>query len=637
MCGIAGIRRFDGQPATAELLRRMSGELTHRGPDGSGVWCSRTAGLANRRLAIIDLTGSSQPMSSAGDACHVTFNGEIFNYRGLREELSYPFRTEGDTEVLLALFLKHGWKGVQKLDGQFAYAIFDQRDESLWLFRDRMGILPLYYYQDDGVFLFASEIKAILAALGKPPAVDTLCLADYLAHRVVPSPRTLFKGIRKLPQAHCLRVTRTGELDIIRYWSIPQHPDLEDVSDAQAITLVADTLDRAVERALVADVPVGAYLSGGVDSSLIVALMAERAEGPIHTFSAGFGDPRFDELPFARKASELLGTRHHEVAVGPADFAALWPTLTWHRDAPLSEPADVAVFQLATLARQQVKVVLSGEGSDELFGGYPKYRFATLAARFNILPSHVRAALSHRGQRMLPARASRLRTALRAMGASNEEEWLRGWFAPFTEAERSELLPDSQVSVENGPVGWPDSDGDLLRRMLYFDCQTWLADNLLERGDRMSMAASVELRPPFLDHRLVELAFALPSSVKVRRGRTKWVVKEIARRHLPTELVDRRKVGFRVPLDAWFRGRLEDLAWDLLLSPQSFVGEVMDRRSVRRLLEGHRQGRRNEEIRIWTLLSLEVWHKVFFRDSLRPLADRDPESLVSATTHRSIQ
>jgi asparagine synthase (glutamine-hydrolysing) len=614
MCGIAGIRRFDGQPVDPELLQSMSATLTHRGPDGAGVWCSGPVGLANRRLAIIDPRGSPQPMSAPGGICHVTFNGEIFNYRRLRRELTYPFATSGDTELLLALFLRDGWKGVRRLEGQFAYALFDQRDETLWLFRDRMGVLPLYYYHDADLFLFASEIKAILAALPESPTVDESCLADYLAHRVVPAPRTLFKGIQKLPQAHGLRVTSTGQIDVIPYWSLPREATMQPVTDAQAIDLVSGVLCEAVDRALVADVPVGAYLSGGVDSSLIVALMTRQAAGPIHTFSAGFGDPRVDEVSFARRASELLGTAHHEVPVRADDFASLWQRLTWHRDAPLSEPADIAVFRLATVAREHVKVVLSGEGSDELFAGYPKYRFGPLAFSARMLPSQARTVLD-RGQQLLPARAHRLRIALRAMTASSDGEWLRGWFAPFTERERVELLGAAPHAIQSGPFGWSTSR-DVLRRMLYFDSQSWLADNLLERGDRMSMAASVELRPPFLDHHLVELAFALPSSVKVRRGQTKWVIKEIAGRYLPPELVGRRKVGFRVPLDAWFRGTLQAMASDLLLSPGSFVGRVMEPKPIRDLLDNHSRRRSNEEIRIWTLLALEVWHTVFFKDPL---------------------
>ena len=360
-----------------------------------------------------------------------------------------------------------------------------------------------------------------------------------------------------------------------------------------------------------ADVPVGAYLSGGVDSSLIVALINAARDGAgVETFSAGFGDDRFDELPYARAVSSQLGTQHHEVHVTADDFTSLWPQLTRHRGAPVSEPADVAVFRLAELARKSVKVVLSGEGSDELFAGYPKYRYARLARPLVAVPSRVRTPVLEALQHALPARASRPRTMLRALGAPDDAAVLEGWFSPFTAAERRSLVGRADGHGQLDVV--QRATGDIVQKMLYVDCHAWLADNLLERGDRMSMAASVELRPPFLDVDLVELAFRLPSSVKVHDGTAKWVVKEIARRYLPDEIVDRRKVGFRVPLDAWFREGLREMANDLLLGSSSFVGQTMDRGVVSRLLTDHERGRRNEEIRIWTLLSLEVWHREFF-------------------------
>ena len=366
----------------------------------------------------------------------------------------------------------------------------------------------------------------------------------------------------------------------------------------------------SVARNLVADVPVGAYLSGGLDSSLIVAMVNEARQGRgVATFSAGFGDERFDELPFARSVSTLLNTEHHEVHVTADDFTALWPRLTTHRGAPVSEPADVAVFRLAELARQSVKVVLSGEGSDELFAGYPKYRFARLARPLAAVPSRLRSPSLDRLQRALPARTSRPRTMLRAL-AAEDDAVLESWFSPFTAPERVSLIGRSDGHGQHDVL--TRARGDIVRRMLYVDCHGWLADNLLERGDRMSMAASVELRPPFLDVDLVELAFRLPSSVKVRNGTGKWVVKEVARRFLPSEIVDRRKVGFRVPLDAWFRHGLREMTNDLLLGSNSFVGQLMDRDVIRGLLSDHDRGRRNEEIRIWTLLSLEVWHREFF-------------------------
>jgi asparagine synthase (glutamine-hydrolysing) len=621
MCGIVGILRFDGAPVAPELLRAMSAQLDHRGPDGEGLWCDGNVGFGHRRLSIIDPTGSPQPMASSDRRLHLTFNGEILNYRALRRSLhAYPYRTQGDTEVLLALFADQGAAGVNSLDGQFAYAVFDENDRKLWLFRDRLGILPLYYYADQHLVAFASEVKALLPVRANGFAVDEDSLYAYLGHRSVPAPHTLFEGVRKVPPGHVVSFDERGRVEISRYWSIPEAGTSRPIEPAEAVARFRAGLDAAVQRNLVADVPVGAYLSGGVDSSLIVATMSRLSRTAVQTFSAGFGDARFDELPHARAVSRLLGTDHHEIVVGATDFEEQWLDLTWHRDAPLSEPADVAVYRLAREAGQSVKVVLSGEGSDELFGGYPKHRHATLTAASGWVPAGIRRQVLGRAERRLPAGSRRLRIALRALTAHDEAGRFAGWFAPFTHDERYALLGGRGDHRSNGQTQG-DHGGDALRRMLAADCGAWLADNLLERGDRMTMAASVELRPPFLDHHLVELAFSLPSNVKIRGGATKWVVKEAARQVLPASIVDRPKVGFRVPLDAWFRGGLREMAWDRLLGRDSFVADVMDRHSIRSVLSSHDLGRRNEDIRIWTLLCLEMWHEAFFRRSpSRPLA-----------------
>jgi len=357
-----------------------------------------------------------------------------------------------------------------------------------------------------------------------------------------------------------------------------------------------------VDEALVADVPVGSYLSGGVDSSLVVALASARTSHPIHTFCASFDDPDLDESPHAQAVAEIFGTRHHAVPATPGAFQDLWPRLSRHRDAPISEPADIVVFQLAEAARQHVKVVLSGEGSDEIFGGYPKYRFARATTIAGLLPGAVRRPALDLVQRALPHDSFRARIALRSLMPDSATERALGWFAPFTTGETERLLgasdPRTPIDVEyRDPV-------DLMTRL---DLTSWLPDNLLERGDRMSMAASLELRPPFLDHRLVELGVRLPSRLKVHGGETKWILKQVADRYLPTSITRRPKMGFKVPLRAWFRAELRDLARDLLLSQDSRLGGVLDQGAVRELLTSHDSGRRNEEIRIWTLLSLEQW------------------------------
>ncbi|GLZ38312.1 asparagine synthase (glutamine-hydrolyzing) [Actinokineospora sp. NBRC 105648] len=612
MCGIAGVRRLDGAPVDPAVLVEMARRLHHRGPDDAGTWIDGSTGFAHTRLSIIDLGASQQPMRSHDGRKTIAFNGEILNYRQLRSHVDYPYRTGGDTETLLAVYEKYGVDGVDKLRGQFAYALDDADTGELHLVRDRLGILPLYYYLDNEVFAFASEIKALFPAIGDRQ-VDRASLHDYLAHRSVPAPYTLIEGVRKVPQGHRLTLGRDGQVRLRAYWQIPQENHRE-VAPEEAVRMVADALDASIADALVADVPVGAYLSGGIDSSLISALAAKAKGGTgLHTFAAGFGDPRVDELNWARKVAGIVGSEHHEVIVTAEDFKENWAQLSWHRDAPLSEPADVAVFKLAELARREVKVVLSGEGSDELFGGYPKYRFAAATRWAGLVPGAVRGRILPRIERALPASRARLGVAVRAMGEGSSAERMRGWFAPFTERERDGLLGGPAVRSAIAP--YERGRGDALSRMLYADSHAWLADNLLERGDRMSMAASLELRPPFLDHRLVELAFSLPSSVKVRGGVTKWVIKEVARRHLPGEVVDRAKSGFKVPLDAWFRDGLREMANDLLTGPSSFVGGALDPAAVRKLLTEHDAGTRNEQPRLWTLLSLEVWHRELSRSA----------------------
>lgn len=612
MCGIVGIRRFDGRPVDPERLAAMTELVHHRGPDDCGLWVAGPVGFGHRRLSIIDVGGSRQPMVTADGRFHLVFNGEIFNYRERRRQLRYPFETAGDTETILAEFVAGGPGSVRNLRGQFAHAVHDATDGSLWLFRDRVGVLPLYYYADAEMLAFASEVKALLPALPSV-GIDERSVETYLAHRAVPSPRTLFAGVRKLRPGHWLHVQADGSLETTCYWTLPPGGARRRVEPQAAADRLDAALREAVEDALVADVGVGALLSGGVDSSLIVALTARArgGGGSVNTFSAGFGGEGVDELPFARQVSRAFGTRHHEVVVRPADFVELWPRLTWHRDAPVSEPADIAVFRLAELARQSVKVILSGEGSDELFAGYPKYRAERWVALAHAAPAGARRWVAELGDRVLPGHLDRPRALLRALGASDGAERRRAWFAPFDERGRHALL-------KAGASGIPDDEdpssagGDAIDRLLRHDLRGWLADNLLERGDRMSMAAGVELRPPFLDHRLIELAFSLPSDVKVRAGQTKWMLKQVARRYLDPSIVNRRKVGFRVPLDDWFRSGLQAEAQARLLDGGSLARQLFDRAEVERLLGDHAAGRRNEHMRIWTLLCLEVWHDTFF-------------------------
>ena len=580
MCGIGGVRAFSVGAFETESLHRMTELLHHRGPDESAVWVGPDIGLAHTRLAVIDRAQSHQPMLSVDGRWVLALDGQILNHESLRVHLDYPFRTRSDAEVLLAGLALEGISFIERLQGQFAIVAHDLRTDTTHLVRDRLGILPLYYRHIPGGIAFGSEIKALLA-VGPAPQVDHRSLDAYLDDRSVAAPDTLFDGVKKVRPAHRVSIMPGGHLEEATYWVLPESDPPGTWSAGDAIEAVGDGVREAVRAALVADVPVGSYLSGGLDSSLVVAQMQQlRGDDPVHTFAAGFGDHPDDALPWARRVSTVLGTQHHEAPIRAVDFEDLWGTLTWHRDAPISEPTDIALFGLARAAREHVGVVLTGVGGDALFGGQPSHRYARLAERSSVLPTWLRATLAG------PV----------------------GRRSSFSAAERQRLLgtappPERRTSQALGV--------DAVDRMLRHDLRHWLPDNLLERGDRMSMAASLEVRPPLLDHHLVELAFRLPTSVKVRSGSGQWVLKEAARRLLPDEVVDRRQSGARVPLDSWFRTGLRDTARQRLLGADSWVAQTLDRDLVRDLVDRHERGA-NEELRLWTLLSLEMWHDCFF-------------------------
>ncbi|MCU1432335.1 MAG: asparagine synthase [Actinotalea sp.] len=606
MCGIAGMVRFDGRAPDEHVLRLMGAALEHRGPDGGGTLVREHVGFAHRRLAIIGLSDADQPMVTPDERLAVCFNGEILNYRSLRDTLPWPFRTTGDTEVLLAAHALNGTDAVDGLEGQFAYALHDRCTGDVELFRDPAGILPLYYEVDEHRLVFASELKSLLRALERAPDVDDEALHSYLAQRAVPAPRTLLRGVRKVRAGHRLQVTCEGQVSEHRYSRLPERRVVPR-TDGEAVDAVDRALREAVSLNLVADVPVGAYLSGGLDSSLIASYAAELApDHRLQAFVAGFGVPEFDESEHAAVVAAHVGADLHRVTVDAGRFLERWPDLTWQRDAPLSEPADVAVNELAVQARRSVKVVLSGEGADELFGGYPKHAFAGVGAALDRLPvpllSRPLAALEHR----LPASRARLRVAVRALAAPDERTRLETWFAPFTASERQRLLGTPAPREAAAPA-----QGSPLERMLAHDVASWLPDNLLERGDRMTMSASLELRPPFLHRGVVDLAASLDARHKVRRGEGKWVLRRLADERLPRSIVARPKSGFRVPLAGWFRDEMRDLADDLLTGPSSWVAERMDAGAVRELLQRHQSGGKSEESRLWTLLSLEMWHRTY--------------------------
>jgi asparagine synthase (glutamine-hydrolysing) len=592
----------------------MMSVLRHRGPDGEGIYRDDHAIFGHVRLSIIDVEGSDQPLCNEDESIWITYNGEIYNFLSLREELlkkGHLFRTRGDAEVIVHLYEDYGEQMVSRLNGMFALAIWDTRKQRLFLARDRMGIKPMYFVQFENAILFASEPKALLQDPAVHVEINAESLWHYLTYRSVPAPATLYKGISKLLPAHYL-VFSSYKLQVKEYWDIHLRADTvrSDVADAHCHSLLEETLTKAVTTQMSSDVPVGALLSGGVDSSLIVAIMSKVAATRVNTYTVGFSDCPLSELPYARAVAEQYHTDHHELLLTEETFMEYLEEQTWLEDAPLSEPADIPLHLLARMASRDVKVLMSGEGSDELFGGYPKNVYDRFHPVAGLLPLWIVTPLMDR----LSSRYRRLEILLRSLTLQDCSSRWDQWFASFTSAEKDRLIPGACQHTQ------PSRDyvrkmhlDDSLASMLYCDCKTWLADNLLDRGDRMTMAASVEMRVPYLDNQMVDLAFALPSRVKVRGFQGKWIIKQIAARYLPPELVFRPKVGFRLPLAQWFRGKLKDLCYDRICSNEGFVRELLSNRESRKVLDDHCADRKDNSQKIWTLLALSLWYEAFLQ------------------------
>jgi asparagine synthase (glutamine-hydrolysing) len=548
----------------------------------------------------------------------LTFNGEIYNFRELRRALAsagYAFARDSDTEVLLRAYQHWGTDVVSKLRGQFAFAIWDAPRERLFLARDRFGEKPLYLVEDERGCFFASEVKALLRVPGIAARVDPTAVWDYLAYRYVPGPKTLFAGVRKLMPG-CYALRQHGKLVERRYWTPPDRAPRDEAEGGEhTVSAFLARLDEAVRLQMVSDVPFGAFLSGGIDSTTIVALMRRHSD-QVKTFSVGFDDERYSELQYAAEAARHFGTVHQELVVAHRDVIDRLPNLVAVRDAPVSEPSDVAIHMLACEASRSVKMVLTGEGSDELLGGYPKHIAEQLAPRYQMLPGALRHRLVAPLAHALPYRFHRVKTAVTNLNIEDWRERYVRWFGALSKDERqrlSVLRANGSTYHGAGPPFDADPRNSALRSMLYFDQTSWLPDNLLERGDRMTMAASIEARVPFLDHELAEFVSSLPDRFRVRGLTSKWILRAAGRKLIPPRILHRRKVGFRVPVNEWFRGELRGFLAEHLQGSASLTRCYYDPAALDRVLAEHVEGRQNHEKLLWSLLNLEIWHRHYAR------------------------
>lgn len=636
MCGIAGAVWWDpSKRIDRDVLQRMTDAIQHRGPDAEGHWQaapndSNECGVAlgHRRLSIIDVAGSAQPLGNHDGSIQIVFNGEIYNYRELRQDLiaaGRQFRTEGDTEVIVHLYERHGLNFVDHLRGMFALAIWDSREQQLVVARDRLGQKPFFYRMDDGRFSFASELKALLQIPGIPRQLNRRSVLSYLMLQYVPAPHSILEGFQRLPPAS-LGVVKNGELTIKRFWTPPY-----DLPQSGKNTIddwreeLRHEMTEAVRLRLRSDVPLGAFLSGGIDSTVITGLMQQQLDQPVQTFSIGFPVAAYDERHYARQASEMLGTDHHEAVVNP-DALSILPQLIWHYDEPFSDSSAIPTMYLSRMTREHVTVALTGDAGDELFCGYDRYRAVRMAHKMDLTPRAIRK-LAASAAAYLPTSVRqksflrRLKRLLETMGQSEEERYLN-WISIFSRSRLQQLVSPElhSLTANHDPAAclfdaykmFPDRD--LVTRTTAVDVETYLPNDLLTKVDIASMHVGLECRSPMLDHKVVELAARMPLAVKqsVRQG--KLVLTETFRDLIPPDIQTRKKMGFGVPIDHWMRNELKPLLYDVLLSKKCEERGLLNPAAVRQLVEEHTSSKFDHAYRLWNLLCLELWHRTYMDD-----------------------
>lgn len=615
MCGIVGWVLTQDRAPAAELLSGLLDRIAHRGPDSSGTWFGTCAqgvyqvALGHRRLAIIDLSpGGAQPMAGkAGD--QIIYNGEIYNYLELRAELEAlgeRFASNSDTEVLLRLLEREGAAALPRLRGMFAFAWWNPAREELMLARDHFGKKPLYVAQMGEGIVFGSELQALTEMHGLDRTIDLQAVPEYLRYRYVPGPNTFFKAVKKLPPGH-VAFWRNGTLKTERYFEPPgRRPQARNMSLDQAADELLSALREAVALRLRSDAPFGAFLSGGLDSATVVALMTERLQSPVKTFAAGFEEKEHSEFAFAALVARHFSTDHHEVIVPARAVIELLPKAILHRGAPVSEPSDIPIMMLSQSAGASVKMVLTGEGSDEFLAGYPKHKFDPLVERYqNIVPAALHAAAERLAKRM-PSAGRRFEIVFRAAQRRDFRDRVAEWFAVATEDKVAGLLRTAIDGRSQDAFPF-SSEGTNLKRMLFFDQTSWLPDNLLERGDRMMMAGSIEGRMPFMDIGFAKVASTIPDHLLAGGRGGKRALRHAVAGLLPEAVLHRKKVGFKVPISHWFRSSLREYLWDHLTGPTSATSAIFDRRAIERVLSEHASGRRDHGTLLWTLLNLEIF------------------------------
>ncbi|MFD0737904.1 asparagine synthase (glutamine-hydrolyzing) [Lysobacter koreensis] len=617
MCGIAGIVVAPGHaPPSAELGRRMTAVIRHRGPDDDGHHVDERAVLGMRRLSIIDIAGGHQPAYAAEQQVCLVFNGEIYNFRELRRELErdgHDFRTQSEAEVILQAYLRHGTDAIARLDGMFAIAIWDRRSNELLLARDRFGEKPLYYTRNRHRILFGSELKSLLQSSDCPRDVAPDALRAYLSYGYVPSPSSIFAGVSKLPPGHWLRY-RDGQVELQRYWR-PSLATKTRMSEAEAGEELAELLDRAVASRLTSDVPFGAFLSGGLDSSTVVALMARHLDAPVKTFTIGFKEAAYSELDDARLVARHLGTEHHELVVEP-DAAALLQQLVWHFDEPFADASAIPTFLVSQLARQHVKMVLTGDGGDELFGGYDRYLRLLALDRLGPLTRPAAAVLRVAGALLPDPIGDRLDRIGERLQLPGEERYLSSVALQRAGTARA-LHADAGGSRHYHLPVLDEAGADLgagrspLDRAVAIDLQSYLPDDILVKLDRMAMANSLEGRSPFLHPELASFALSLPESFRIRAGTGKVLLRQVAERWLPPRAVAKPKQGFGIPLGEWLRGPLREVARDTFASRAFRERGLCDPAVANALLDEHASGRVDRRQVLWQVICLELWAQRF--------------------------